>query len=256
MSKLCSICTQTVNLKSPGIQCSFCLNFYHARCGDLTKDQLALFTNIPGAMYKCTGCRKNKSDDHAAKCSNCENMGKALENLKLMIQNLQDEVKNLKQSGNMETCNSQEIINEISERHKKEKNIIIYNLPEQANGSSAQKHTADLQKTKEVLQSLTPEVETDHIKISRLGKPAQNKVLPLKVQLSSREDVFLILKNKKKLRELNINIQISTDKTPFQRQQLKSTIDQLNERKTKGEENLYIKYINGNPTIAQSKKLE
>lgn len=60
-------------------------------------------------------------------------------------------------------------------------------------------------------------------------------------------------KNRRKLKDNNIDIQISTDKTLLQRQYLKNIISQLNQRKENGENDLYIKYVNGNPVITKSK---
>lgn len=254
MSGTCRKCTLNVNDKSPGIQCGFCTKFFHAKCLALSKEQVALFNDIQGTLYKCEECRiKPKPNKEVVKeCVNCHELLLAIKDLQSVVNNLQAELINLKE--NKMSDNTELIISEISERQRREKNIIIYKLEEQVNGTTANKIAADTQKAVDIIKSIAPAVVTTNIKTYRLKKNDGNNISPLKVELISRDDVFTILKNKKKLKDYNMNIQISTDKTLLQRQYLKSVISQLNQRKENGEEDLYIKYLNGKPVIAQSKK--
>lgn len=160
-------------------------------------------------------------------------------------------MKNLKENRISE--NTEIIISEISERQRREKNIIIYKLEEQGNGSMSNKIATDTQAVADIIKIISPTVPTGNIRTYRLGRGNGNNISPLKVELASKEDVFTILKNKNKLKNHNINIQISTDKTLLQRQHLKNLISELNQRKENGEDDLYIKYINGNPVITKSK---
>jgi hypothetical protein len=86
----------------------------------------------------------------------------------------------------------------------------------------------------------------------RLGKRG-NLDKPLKIVLRSRDHVFEVLKNKRKVHDAYPNISITTDKTAKQREQLKKTLGSLRERTQQREEGLYVKYINGNPVILKSK---
>lgn len=111
---------------------------------------------------------------------------------------------------------------------------------------------ADRHNAFKILKQIVPEIPEEGIKVRRLGSGKFGKPPPLSVQLCSREDVIIVLRNKKKLRELNVQVRI-TDDTPLQRDQLKRTLQQISERKNNGEEGLYIRYVKGNPTIAKSK---
>ncbi|KAG5878051.1 hypothetical protein JTB14_021204 [Gonioctena quinquepunctata] len=55
------ICTQSISKKCPGLQCKgFCSAFYHANsvCSDVSKNQLAAISSLPGGMWACPECRR------------------------------------------------------------------------------------------------------------------------------------------------------------------------------------------------------
>lgn len=237
MSSSCNKCNKNLSEKSPGLQCSFCLNFFHARCASISKEQLSVFTEIAGCTYKCEKCRILNTTEKEP--INYQDLLRAINALQLVVENLQKEIVNLKDE---KTSDAMElIIEEINERHRKEKHVIIYSLPEDGTSNPRDKRAKDLQQATEIIHSISPNVRTDSIKVQRLGVSRGNKPAPLRVELAQKDDVFIILKNKNKLKELNFNVQISTDKTRLQREQLKKLIVQITERKNNGEDNLYIK---------------
>jgi len=124
------------------------------------------------------------------------------------------------------------------------RNIILFNIPESAMQSNAD----DKNTISNIFQRIG--VLVDPINCLRLGK-LSNNCRPVRVTLPNQHDVFDDLKNKRKLSDLaNFkNISISSDKTLLQRKHLKNIINELNARKTSGETNLFIKYINGLPVI-------
>lgn len=244
MSTACSKCKVNVSLKSPGVQCCFCADFFHAKCISLSKEQLAVFAEVTGAVYKCENCRRQNFGYTA--------LVETIKQLEATVKLLNQEIQNLKtQKGSEET---EIIINEISDRQRREKNLILFNVPELLTGSVANKQAADLNKVVGIINNISPEVNTHSINVVRLGRSDGRKPRPLKVEVDSRDSVFAILKNKRKLSEEYAEVSITTDRTALQREQLKKVIHDINERKEQGEEDLYIKYINGNPVIAKSKK--
>jgi hypothetical protein len=130
----------------------------------------------------------------------------------------------------------------------------MFNVPEQQTGNLANRRAADLRMISEIISNIAPDIPTDSINAYRLGKRGNlDKPVPLKIVLRSRDYVFEVLKNKRKVRDAYLNISITTDKTAMQREQLKKTLGRLRERTQQGEEELYVKYINGNPVILKSK---
>lgn len=184
--------------------------------------------------------------------NNCQDLVKAIKDLHLAVKTLQQDLKELKE--NKDSHNMDAIINEISDRQRREKNIIIYNVQELSNDSTANKRNADNQKAAEIIQAIAPSVETQFITAIRVGKNKNNSPAPIKVQLPSRDDVMTVLKFKHKLKTLKPGVQITTDRTQIQRDQFKKILGELKEREDQGEVGLYIKYINGNPTISTKSK--
>lgn len=252
MTNTCSVCTQSLSTKSPGLQCSFCSVFFHGKCLSLSKEQVSAFLLITGASYKCSTCvekNNNGSDDTVTN---------AISKLENVIKQLQQEVQSLKKKVEVEAVtkdNTELIIGEIADRQSREKNLIVYNVIEP---SSANAQAADATVVADIIQSINPDLHLENIKAYRIGKHRNTQPRPLKDVLHSREDVFQVLKHKRKLQqsanEGMRKIQTSTDRTAMQREQFKKVMESLNVRKTNGETDLFIRYVNGNPTVVKSAK--
>lgn len=238
MSKNCKTCSTPLSRRSPGLQCSFCDESYHFECSNITKTQYDAICDMPGCVWKCTGCCGKNVANHE--------LMKIIEKLQAIVKSLQDEIKQLKEEKKTEkeVWDTEVVINEIAERQKREKNLVFYRFEETND---------DLKNVKDIIKTIAPTIQTNGIRVMRLGKPKNNKPAPLKVQLTTREEVYVILKNKRKLKDLNINISISTDQTKIQQDYSKKIWMELDHRKKKGEDNIFIKYINGIPVITNSK---
>ncbi|KAH0810009.1 hypothetical protein GEV33_012782 [Tenebrio molitor] len=104
----------------------------------------------------------------------------------------------------------------------------MFNVPEQQTGKLANRRAADLRMITEIIRNIPPDISTDSINAYRLGKRGNlDKPVPLKIVLRSRDYVFEVLKNKRKVRDAYLNISITTDKTAMQREQLKKTLGSL-----------------------------
>lgn len=91
-------------------------------------------------------------------------------------------------------------------------------------------------------------MEIECINVFRPNRPA-----PLKVTLSSRNDVIALLKAKKSLRNTHERISFGIDQSNIQREYYKKNRHQLIARKEDGEQDIFIKYKNGISEIAKSK---
>lgn len=90
MSQTCKICTLQLNSKSPGLQCIFCMDFFHIKCVKITKSQLDVLSAINGCIWKCTGCTNLKSDN--------DKLIKLIEALQQTVNLLQNELREIKMS--------------------------------------------------------------------------------------------------------------------------------------------------------------
>lgn len=240
MSCQCKECRAPISTKTLNVSCDNCSSVYHLKCVNMTKAQYENIQATPGCVWKCTACKDNIGEMN--KSFDNEQLLKAIETLNQTVAMLKEEVKALK--AEKDNVNMEVIISEISERQKRSNNVIIFKLKESGD---------DRKTVVDILKNIAPNVATDAITITRLGKGHDNSPAPLKVKLRSRDDVFTILKNKRKLKEIHPTVSIGTDQTKLQQEYFKKVKGELERRKGNGETNLFIKYINGIPTITKSK---
>lgn len=125
--------------------------------------------------------------------------------------------------------------------------MIIFNAPESDDNTSAN----DSSVIKSIFDYIG--IEMTPTAFSRLGRKL-SKPRPLKITLQDASDVFVILKNKYKLRSSQnfSSIRISPDRTQMQRDQLRNVYAKIEERKAAGETDLIVKFLKGIPTISKN----
>lgn len=201
---------------------------------------------------------KNTTDLLKLENKNCKLQ---IENLTTTVNNTQEKIKCLEndlhaiQISQLPTSLSEHpirsnvcdvITTEIQERIERSKNIIIIGVIEPHEGDKIKRRETDKSEVKKIIQTICP-LCPDPEKIIRLGKYDRNKTRPLKVCFSSQEIARTILK-KKTMHTAN-KFKIYSDQTPSQRQVISKLKEELNERLEKGEKDLVIKYVKGNPKI-------
>ncbi|KAG5885211.1 hypothetical protein JTB14_012234 [Gonioctena quinquepunctata] len=139
-----------------------------------------------------------------------------------------------------------EIITELNEMRHREKNILIFGIPE--NEPNLDNFIQD------AFSSVDPMMVMDSLHFSRIGRLPPNdpnKCRPVKVELPGTTHVLSLLKRNKKLQANRKyqDIYFRADQTVKQREHFLKTRQELNERERNGETNLVIKYKNGLPTI-------
>jgi len=165
----------------------------------------------------------------------------------LVLENKVTQLENQLSSSKSSNYSADEaIISEVIDRQARSRNLIVFNAAE-SDGNTVD----DISLIKSVLHSIAPNIAP--ALVSRLGLKS-SKPRPLKVTLHEPSDVFIVLKNKHKLRTSSTysSIRISPDRTIMQRNQLRDIIVKLEERKTAGETNLVMKFVKGVPTISKN----
>ncbi|KAK9892556.1 hypothetical protein WA026_020541 [Henosepilachna vigintioctopunctata] len=149
-------------------------------------------------------------------CAGCNLIPQLLEimdELKGSIINLKTQISNLNErDDHNETEN---IIEEISDRKFRARNVIIGSIPESDFGNYGE-------------QARKPSLQQR----------------PLKVILESREQTLNVMRNKEKLREYDNHIKVELEETPMQKKFYEKVKADLDERRSDGEMNLYIRYVN------------
>lgn len=222
--------------------CDSCKNLLCTKCAGLTASEVACLRLKNGRklIFLCNECESG--------LWKVPQLVKELQDLKESIGKLQQklEKEELGQSNQSKTTdiNAEEFMNEISERQKRASNVVVLNINESNKTVVSQRIEEDKNSIKQILDGI--EVDTTNIKVYRLGKFLPNKVRPLKVCFSTRNDAITVLRNKKLIKIPSIKI--FADQTKVQRDYFIKIKKQLEEFKERGEIKI-IKYINNIPTL-------
>lgn len=227
------------------LNCDSCNRFIHKKCSGLNASEMKVMElrGKRSLKFLCGECSQGLLQ--------VPNILKAMDELKFEIQQLKqncslpiiDDLKSdiqqlkLEQTACTKTGGTKEIIDELNDRQKREKNLMIFNMPNRNN---------DVESVKELLTKILsdPIIPTN---IHRIGKSNRNGSKPVKVTLPSQADVLNVLKNKHKLK--GHDVYIAADLTKKQREQEISVSMELKNRVKEGEKDLYIKYVQGTPKI-------
>ncbi|KAJ8665944.1 hypothetical protein QAD02_007606 [Eretmocerus hayati] len=134
---------------------------------------------------------------------------------------------------------SENVVSEVKERIYREKNVIMFGVPEF--------------ETPQLLQDLLTTMlanapfQLNNIQYHRIGKTTGDKCRPLKLKLDSLDDAKWMLINQRKF--CPDSIRCSNDKTLMQQQVIHNVLNELEDRRKSGENNLLLKYVKGVPTI-------
>lgn len=238
---ICSCCNRSYDAVGM-VKCSICKKLFKNTCVDITANEVRILNMNKGYDWSCLRCRE---------------FGNEIKDLKALILKLQDDIQTLKAENNeSKTVPSgtffEEIIEEINERNKRQRNLVIFgvtepdqNLPNEARENSDKSEVSDL------LHVVLPELNTNDIKPIRLGRFATDRTRPIKIRLDNETDVLKVIRHSNTLKNSRYRnkVFISVDRTPRQLEYYKKIREELNQRKNAGENNIKIKYVNGIPKI-------
>jgi hypothetical protein len=147
------------------------------------------------------------------------------------------------------SISQENVYSELLDRQSRARNVILFNVPEASTSIPGQ--LDDTSFANDVFNTIGASVNP--LSVHRLGK-VSTKPRPLRITLPSSLDVFEILKVKRKLTTMDkfSSIRISTDLTQLQRKYLSNILSELKSRKDAGEHNIFVRYINGLPTISKN----
>nr|CAH7729874.1 unnamed protein product [Callosobruchus chinensis] len=183
-------------------------------------------------------------------CSGRRVIGKDTKDLKSLIIQLQNEIKDLKTENAQNTkklgFDFEDVVAEVTERQKRKNHIIIFNVdePDQNKPPAEQRIIA-------ICMYVIPDMTLSDVKPFCLERHTTAKKRPIKVVLQNSDVVRNNLKNASSLKNSrnHRNIVISRDRTVKQIEYYKALKQELVDRKNAGETNLRIMYINDLPKI-------
>lgn len=155
--------------------------------------------------------------------------------------------------------NTESIIAEISDRARRSKNVMLFNLPESQDKNVEARIKHDNELVSRLLDSFLSDASSNSFKTARVGKRNLNKIRPLKVILNNESDVIRFLsgfssESAARMDQSFSTVKASRDRTPREMELFKSLKSELEERVSQGEEGLSIKYKNNIPSIVKTKK--
>lgn len=169
-------------------------------------------SNITALFNEHLGQFKTKLNDFMDKIlQQIETINDKIKKLENENQLMRDELKNTKSDQNADI-----IINEISDRERRSRNVLIFNLKESEHSNTIERINYDMNAFKRISSQI---LDIDPVKVVRLGKTSNKGTRPLKVTLPSRENVLALLRNKAKV--IDNNIKLKADLTDLQRNELK-----------------------------------
>lgn len=263
---LCIFCSLNITRNQFSIACCICKLLFHKKC--------VLNTSVSKSLthsnsWKCSNCSHNMSPTTPNKSDSIKleeliksvkslenkitqqesNISKKLDETLQSLNNVISENNLLKEKisvlENKITCFEQtDFCSEVSDRDRRKCNIIVFNAPESTSNSASD----DVSLVNSVFSSLDLPIKA--LNSIRLGNNS-NKRRPLRVSLPDINSVSQILKAKSKLRNIEMlkHLNIDIDKTKLQQEQFKTIWNMLSERKSRGETNIRIGYIRGQPKI-------
>lgn len=184
------------------LTCISCKRSFHSACLSLKPDRVRFVQSIASRMFPiCGECDQNAS----------------ISNKERDVFQLGGEIKLVREQYTSETTES--LIFEITDRIKRSKNVMVYNLPESKQADEESRSKDDrLRVTREILSFCL--IDCTNISVQRVGKNFQNAARPLRVCLNNEHDVSIVLKFRS---HCVSGLRFKADKTVFQRQVLKES---------------------------------
>lgn len=173
-----------------------------------------------------------------------------IETLKGSIQRLSDRIEKLEtrelHTHVIPNSHEDDILLELSEREKRSRNVILFNLDEVEPETDS--IVSDLDLAKDIIQTILPN-EFHNVRVTRLGLKRKGHSRPLRITFKSKEEATTVLRNKRKY---SGPVKIAQDQTMKQRNHWKDIKAQLKVLLDAGE-NKTIRYFGGVPKIVDAR---
>lgn len=190
----------------------------------------------------------------------------SISNLQDTVDNLQSQIKDLQtDSGqntstpndfpvqNQATNTNFQIYKEYSNRVSRQKNILLFNLPESADKNESQRQSLDTSKVTEILSKLNINTVLDKNNVKRIGKFVPNKTRPILISMNNRSDASKVIANWQALpRELYVSFDYTLDQRSKYKK-LKAVANQFNKEDAESPVYKVVRFNNDGEPFIQTK---
>ena len=255
----CGSCDEDIKRNENSVLCHTCKNKYPWSCSNLNENECKIMSTKSNLKWFCQMCENDVSDI----LNNFEKFRKVSNEIKNMKSDMEVKLKQFEErlvrcevsSENMRTVSSAVVESEVERNgdstkleyeliESKKCNIVYYNVPESSKNESADRMKDDFDLIKKSY-SETDIAHTDVTSIFRVGKKDDNKARPVVVKYINLETKKRILNGSENLKLLfnneSINIYVSVDRTPKQREEHKKLVTELKQRRDGGETDIVIR---------------
>lgn len=283
MSSRCAICNKSIHPNAASVRCNgACKQWHHATCAKLSKDQLKHYAKedkkADGAKWICSDCnipgsslnvtlgnlavdqrdnddieyiinqlfKKHFSEFKEEIMAHMDKCMETMNELRDRVIKLERENEQLKNE--IKGFSEEDILIEMEERRIRERNLMIYNIPESLRQGVTEKIAEDKESVRNVLLPIS-DLNIDSMKVIRAGKKGP-KPRPLKIICIDKPTVINFLKNKNKI--THPQAKIGSDLTFKQRKYLQDLRSRLQSRNDDNEK-MTIKFFGGIPKLVPAK---
>lgn len=284
----CKRCNKEIPQKD-ALQCSICDDYFHYACVKMSETNFRKMSSTNLASWKCTACKldirgmfeglqsqlvesftKTNALIEGVKVK-IDTCIKNYEELNTKVDDLAGDVKSLKDanlaarvkeiedklnspapipstsSAPNQPAAIEEICAELEDRRRRATNIMVYKFPEPTGSNAREEMENDLIKLKEVMNALSPDLGVSVQRVMRIGSRVPEAPRPMKIVFDSPSSAMKALVANRSSRPPLLNA--SSDRTPKQRDHLKSLRATLEEMVKNGDTSHTIKYEHGIPKI-------
>ena len=133
-------------------------------------------------------------------------------------------------------------------------NVLVFGLSEQPNSNREERIQIEKQTLTQILQGLNQTIKMENLSFHRVGKYNDGKNRPIKITLPTKEEALALLKTKSRIPK-DATYYLKSDRTKMEKDFLKKVVDELNDRKTRGEQDIKIRYYNNIPRIVKYRSI-
>ena len=248
-------CAKDVRNKDNGICCDRCGAWYHAGCQRVSIDFYKALQKNKDEQWFCRICKveiKQLDDRVKQLVKEKQDLKEKITELEKKWEMFKIEIKEETTKSVMEAVTQNldlhlaERFQEMEEREKKKKNIVIYNVPESQHNDPKERQSDDVARCLDIFQNSLKVTEFQVEKVVRLGRRENNeRKRPLLVKMTSETEKQKILSSAKNLKTetepWKKHLGISRDMTPMERIQEVGLRRELKEKRERGEQGWYIK---------------
>lgn len=270
------------SINALAIKCPRCLEWFHLGCTGIDPDYYEYFKTearkAEGDKWICRSClganelRKDDTNNARDSLNNGSfetiierAMQTAMRQLKTEIMNAvrseidatnkridkvekqqQAIMEKINKSGASANDREELMYVELEERERRKRNIMVFGLPESKSKETSGRKEDDTQAVQNMLREIGVQVKP--VTSFRIGKVSDSP-RPLKVVLPDQSSAIEIMKRSRDNK--NGDVVIKPDLISNQIKYLNDLRTTLNARKSAGESNITIKYVNGRPVISK-----